>query len=296
MRPMGSDLIAELGGGTALGYTEMGEPNGFPVVHLHGNPGSRLEVKLPAFRRAAEANGVRLIGVDRPGIGLSTFHPFSLAEFPDLLLRFADALGLPEFAVTGVSGGGKYACACAALLPERVRRVILVSTTCSRDLPGAKATPNRVDRMLYPVAARAPWMIRPIFAKMARTARKDPDSLIRMLDDLGPADQDLLADADFREGLTTSVAEAFRQGGRGLVQDYVIEARPWDLALGSIAVPVDLWHGEDDRVVSADASRILAAELPTATTHLQPDAGHLMLSSYADTILRTAAAKPTRSP
>lgn len=295
VRLVGSDLTVDLGDGTTFGYAEVGVPDGFPVIHLHGNPGSRLEVDLPAFRKAAEAVDIRLIGVDRPGIGLSTFHRFSLADFPVLVRRFSDALGLTEFGVTGVSGGGKYACACAVSLSDRVSRIVLVSSTCSRDLSGAKATPNREDRMMYPLAAHAPWLIRPIFAKLARTANRDQESLVRMLDGLGPADQDLLADEDFRQALAASVAEAFRQGGRGVVQDYSIEARPWGLDLDAIRVSVDLWHGEDDRLVSANASRILAAAIGTTRTHFESEAGHLMLSSYAEAILRTAAASPDRS-
>ena len=94
---MSTDLHVELADGTRIGYAEVGNPDGPPVVYLHGNPGSRLEVDLPAFRRAAERLGIRLLAPDRPGIGISSFHSFSLREYPQLIGRFADALGLERF-------------------------------------------------------------------------------------------------------------------------------------------------------------------------------------------------------
>jgi pimeloyl-ACP methyl ester carboxylesterase len=64
---MRADLRVRLAGGTDVGYAEVGDPDGRPVLHLHGTPGSRLEVGIPAARRAAEDLGVRLIALDRPG-------------------------------------------------------------------------------------------------------------------------------------------------------------------------------------------------------------------------------------
>jgi pimeloyl-ACP methyl ester carboxylesterase len=284
---MSIDLYVELADGTRIGYAEVGNPDCPPVVYLHGNPGSRLEVDLPAFRRAAEHLGIRLLAPDRPGMGLSSFHSFSIREYPQLIGRFADALGLERFAVTGFSGGGKYACACAWHLPDRVSQVALVSSTCSRDLPGAKATPNKEDRVLYPLADRAPWLVRMIFAKFARDARRDPGSLLSMLDKLGPTDREILGREEFRQAFGRSVAEAFRQGGRGVAHDYTLEARSWNVPLHQIQVPIQIWHGEDDRLVSPQASRILAEALPRATTHYVPGAGHLMMAAHTSDILQS---------
>jgi pimeloyl-ACP methyl ester carboxylesterase len=135
---MRADLHLTLADGTDVGYAEVGDPDGAPVLHLHGSPSCRLEVTAPALREAAESLGVRLIAPDRPGMGLSTFSRYSTADYPRQVRGFADALGLERFAITAVSGGGRYACACAWQLGDRVGRVALVSTTCSFDLPGAR--------------------------------------------------------------------------------------------------------------------------------------------------------------
>ena len=274
-----ADLQVRLPDGSTVGYAEVGDPDGPPVLHLHGTPGSRLEVCIPAARRAAEDLGLRLIGLDRPGMGLSTFRRFSIADYPRMVRDFADAVGLGQFAVTGLSGGGKYVCACAWRLPDRITRAALVSSTCSSDLPGAKATANKEDRLVYTMANWAPWLLRLMLAKFTHDARRDPTALFSVLPPLGPADREILADEDFRQAFARDLAEVFRQGGRGLALDYTLEARPWGVPLAQIQVPIEIWHGEDDRLVSPQASRILASVLPDATTHFVPGAGHLLDAS-----------------
>jgi pimeloyl-ACP methyl ester carboxylesterase len=286
---MRADLHLRLADGTEVGYAEAGDPGGYPVLHLHGTPGSRLEVGLPAARRAAEELGIRLIAPDRPGVGLSPFRGYSLRDYPQLVRDLAAALGLGRFAVTGVSSGGKYACACAWALPGLVTRAVLASSTCSSDLPGAKATWSTEDRLVYTLASRAPWLLRLMYAKLVHDVRRDPAAIFPLMKGLGPTDQDIMARQDFRQVFGANVAEAFRQGSRGPAHDQKLEARPWGVPLGQIRVPIQIWHGQDDRLVSPQQSRILAAALPDATTHFVPGQGHLMLAGdHAKDALRSA--------
>ena len=284
-----SDLRVELPDGTMVGYAEAGDPAGPPVMYLHGSPSSRLEVDLPGIREAAENLGLRVLAPDRPGMGLSTLCRYSIADYPRLVRSFADALGLGRFAVTGVSGGGKYACACAWALPDRVTRVALVSPTCSFDLPGAPATWNAEDRRLYRIADRAPWLVRPYLAKVARDLRRDPHALFSIVErSVGAADKEVLALPGFREALDRDAGEAFRQGGRGPAHDLTLEARPWGVPLERIEVPIEIWHGEDDRVVSPEQSCILARTLPLATGHFVPREGHFSLfARHAEQIMQS---------
>ena len=69
----------------------------------------------------AEQQGIRLIGVDRPGIGSSTPHQYeNVLAFAADMQTMADVLGVGKMAVVGLSGGGPYALACAAAMPDRV--------------------------------------------------------------------------------------------------------------------------------------------------------------------------------
>jgi pimeloyl-ACP methyl ester carboxylesterase len=75
-------------------------------------PGSRLEAGLLAA--PAGQLGIRLIGVDRPGLGVSTYQPRRrLLDWPRDITALADHLALHWLAVLGLSGGGSYALACA---------------------------------------------------------------------------------------------------------------------------------------------------------------------------------------
>ena len=57
-----------------IGFAEFGAPQGRAIFWLHGTPGARRQIPVEA-RVYAEENDIRLIGVDRPGIGSSTPLP-----------------------------------------------------------------------------------------------------------------------------------------------------------------------------------------------------------------------------
>lgn len=66
-----NDRTIQLYDGRTLGYAEYGRAEGKALFYFHGHPGARLEARFLADQ-AAQA-GVRLIGIDRPGMGLSSF-------------------------------------------------------------------------------------------------------------------------------------------------------------------------------------------------------------------------------
>jgi pimeloyl-ACP methyl ester carboxylesterase len=108
--------------GRGIAVEESGEPAGQPVFLLHGTPGSRIgPIPRPMVLYQL---GIRLITFDRPGYGLSD-RSFgrTVADIAADVCEIADFLGLDDFAVLGRSGGGPHALACAALLPQRARRV-----------------------------------------------------------------------------------------------------------------------------------------------------------------------------
>ena len=106
--------------GRKLGIAEFGTPDGQPIVWLHGTPGARRQIPEEA-RKLADARGLRIVGIDRPGVGLSTTHLYeNIFDFVADLEMVVDQLGIERFATIGLSGGGPYALAAAAGLPGRV--------------------------------------------------------------------------------------------------------------------------------------------------------------------------------
>lgn len=80
---------------------ERGPADGTPVMVFHGTPGSRLEQH--SVPETYDRSGVRLIGVDRPGLGLSEPLPGrAIHDWPDDVVQLADALALDRFFVFGL--------------------------------------------------------------------------------------------------------------------------------------------------------------------------------------------------
>src|SRR5205807_9443897 len=132
---VGDTRVMNLPDGRELAWLESGKPRGTPVFMFHGTPGSRLQVSFD--EKAISASGVRFIAPDRPGYGHSSFHPGrTLADWASDVAALADHLKIERFAVAGVSGGGPHAAACAALLPERVTAVGIVSGVGPLSEPG----------------------------------------------------------------------------------------------------------------------------------------------------------------
>lgn len=67
------DSTIEVVDGRSVGFATYGRPGGSAVVWCHGGPGSRMEPAHLAYE-AAEA-GLLLIGINRPGYGMSTPCP-----------------------------------------------------------------------------------------------------------------------------------------------------------------------------------------------------------------------------
>ncbi len=266
-----------LADGRTLACLALGEPGGAPVMYFHGYPGSRLEGRLAAG--AARRLGLRLLAPDRPGFGDSSFQPGrTIGAWAADIARLADRFALERFAVVGVSGGGPYALACAARIPERVSRVALV---CALGPTGRKGLIDgmvTLNRLALAVGSRLPSLARLVIDLAARLVRRHPERyLAYMLASAPPADRTVLADAGYRALFADSTAAALRQGGRGAAWEFTLLARPWDFRLEEVPAPVRIWHGLADNIVPPAMARRLAAALPHSEPHYLPDEGHFSL-------------------
>jgi len=84
-----------LADGRRLGFAEAGDTEGAPLLGFHGTPDSRLLFTAAGYDEALRDVGVRFVGVDRPGYGLSDPKPGrGHADWPADVTALADALGL----------------------------------------------------------------------------------------------------------------------------------------------------------------------------------------------------------
>jgi len=268
-----TDRTIRLRDGRQLGYAEWGDPGGWPLLYFHGWPGSRLEARLAD--EAARANGVRLIALDRPGMGLSDYQPRrTLADWPDDVLEVAAALGLERFAVLGISGGGPYAAACAWKLSKQLTHAGIVSCLAPLDSPGALAGMGQRNRLTFQLVGRQAVLRRALFAAMAVSVRRHPDRILER-GVAAAVDKKYLDRPEVRKVLAEGLSEAFRSGSRGPAAEMGLYARPWGFRLEDIRTPVHLSHGEQDANAPVAMGRYLASVIPECQATFYPGEGHL---------------------
>ena len=90
--------ILTLPDGRKLGYAQYGSLTGKPIILHHGLACSRLDAA--AFHEVGQQLGARIIGVDRPGMGLSSPHPKrTLLNFAKDVEHLTDYLNLESYSV-----------------------------------------------------------------------------------------------------------------------------------------------------------------------------------------------------
>jgi len=284
------DAALLLPDGRTLAYAGYGDPKGKPVFFFHGMPGSRF------FRPPDEITsrlGVRLITVDRPGYGRSSFQPGRrIPDWPGDIARLADALDLERFAVAGHSGGGPYVLACAWQLPERVKSAAVLCGAGPVEAPGVLDGVKGLVRFGLQFGRYFPWPIWRLLVWFAYH-RRAADPAAVQAEETGsrpPADEKLMRRPEVREACRISEVEAFRQGLRGMAWEARLLARPWGFDLAGIRVPVLLWHSDDDATAPVGMGHAVAARIPGCRATICPGEGHLLLFPHWEEILAALTA------
>ncbi|GAA3092826.1 alpha/beta fold hydrolase [Streptosporangium carneum] len=277
---------AELSDGRKTGWAEWGPEDGTPVLLFSGAGMSRW---LGFGKDTVAARGIRLIALERPGLGSSDPDPGRTLEswVADVreFVRLRDLGGVSGsrrgVAVVGFSQGAPFALACAAA--GVARAVAIVSGQDELLHPAfADDLDPHLRGMLQAVAAD-PDGFAASFEKQA-----DAEGLWRLIVSMS-SDQDraVYTDPAFAEHYRRALAEGFSQGPAGYVRDLLVTMSPWPFDVADITVPVDLWYGGHDTstVHSPDHGATLALRIPTARRRLLPEAGGSLLWTHAEDIL-----------
>jgi pimeloyl-ACP methyl ester carboxylesterase len=276
-------------GDRRLGFAEFGNPRGRAVLWLHGTPGARRQIPQPA-RLAAQQMDLRLVGIDRPGVGSSTPHRYScIRDFASDVEPLLDALGIEDFAMIGLSGGGPYVLGCAHALPDRMTAAGLIGSVAPTVGPdAARGGPVELTRTLHALITqmRLPlslsitalvWALRPFAGNALDVyARLSPEGDRRML--LRP---------EFRAMFLDDLLNGSRVGLRAPIDDLILFGQDWGFPLSQIRVPVHAWHGDRDHIVPFAHGEHLVSRLPDAHLYPIPGESHLGGLGEAEAILET---------
>ena len=266
--PPGDFVVA---GGVRLHYLRSGD--GPPVVYVHGAKGSVYDCLLSIGPRLAERYTV--VALDRPGSGFST--------------RAADGDNSPQAQATVLRA------ATAALAIERPVLIghsfgAAVALAWALDAPGDVAAVVTLAGYVLPLGGPPPWVGALLRSRTtvavtgglgrSRLGRPLVDAALRRAFAPGhpPADYARVAPALALkpanlagDGADRRSAEA---GLRALQPRYA-----------SLAVPLVIVVGEDDRMVPPSSSRRLKALVPGAELVVVPGAGHLPQFTHPEAVL-----------
>jgi pimeloyl-ACP methyl ester carboxylesterase len=263
--------------GRTLAVAEWGDPNGLPVIAMHGTPGGRITYWEDPTIYAR--HGLRRLTYDRPGYGESTRHKGrSIADAVDDVAAITAALGIDRFVVTGGSGGGPHCLATAALMPDRVIRCLAEVSIAPYPAEGldwlAGMTQGNIDEFNAAIAGEEP---------MRAIAERERETTLDRLtagrsDFMGDSYELSEADKAQLAKHVTRVADqmfsALAPGVDGWVDDMLAFMKPWGFDVSTIRVPVAIKFGRTDNLVPPAHGDWLAAHIPNAIVDAHEGAGH----------------------
>ena len=264
--------------GRRIGVAEFGDGYGTAVLWCHGGPGSRLE---PAWLDAAAAEAqLRIIGIDRPGYGLSTPRPGrTIASVVADMLDVADQLSIDEFATVGVSTGGAYALALASLAPDRVLGVVACCSMTDMSWSPGRAT-------MSPPHALAVWDAPDRDSAIAAATDAHGENGSKLIGAgiapaLAPLDRQLFADPAWMGPTMDGFPQMFTFGLEGYADDRIADGPGWiDFDVARIRSPVIVLQGTEDKMVDVIHAQHTAAIVPGAELVLLDGHGHFSIEAH----------------
>ncbi len=270
-----------LADGRVLGYAEAGDPEGKVLFHFHGLNSSRLEVKM-VHDQMLKA-GIRFIGIDRPGMGLSTFlKNREVLDMVDDVEELADSLGIKKFSVLGISSGGKYALACAYKIPHRLISCNIISGASPMEFINKDM--DKKIHLFISFIQKTPWLIRPIYwflyARLSQNISKTDQFLENIFATLGEVDKKLLEEETVKTMLLEAFRESYVQGNKGVACEagFDLIKHSWGFKLEDVEFPnIHFWHGALDKGIPLSMVKSMVEKISGATLKVYPNDGHISI-------------------
>lgn len=288
--------------GRRVGWAEWGPVDGVPVVLCTG---AGMTSSMGLAGDDVRDAGVRLLCVDRAGLGRSEPHPDkTFASYAADVAAVLASLGIAEAPVTmgppaapdpralrapviGLSQGAPFAVALAAA--GHANAVAIVSGQDELAHPAMRGLlPTSLSQLIDDIEADVAGF------EASFAARVDADGLWALILGMSSArDRAVYEQPAFAAAYRATLRDGFAQGPHGYVRDLTLAMRRWPAPPESIDVPVSLWYGRLDEspVHSPDFGATLAKRFPRATRHVLPDEGGALLWTRGADILRMLLAQ-----
>jgi pimeloyl-ACP methyl ester carboxylesterase len=312
--------------GRTLGYAEWGSPNGSPLLYFHGFPSSRLEAY--GLQSMAANRNIRIFSLDRPGFGLSTYDPRRrIMDWPADVQDFASQVGISQFSVLGVSGGGPYALACAKQLPrERLRAVGVLagapvwdSGFRTQGVPwyarllylAVKCWPSGVKAVLDGLVGVLRWVAGTRLAEKridasldaltraqaAKKTEEESNDEKSAHDSTMDQKQQLPVESipQRRTRLIRLLFEAFAQGTAGMILETRLLTHDWGFELEDVMHEhIRMWHGSKDANAPVRSIRDMSRRMPHCVLK-EYNETHFTMGDHFDEVLDELIPEDTKS-
>ena len=277
--------------GRKLAYAEFGDVKGQPIIYFHGFPGSRLEARM--LHKDAIKHKIRIISVDRPGIGNSCFkQKREILDWPSDISELSQKLDIPFFGILGISAGAPYSLVCAYQLSDQLAFASTISALGEVNFPH---NCFREDyRFFFKLGTRSSiifkcifWVKRGKFLKNKKRCEKLCSSIRKTM---GLEDAKILQNEEVMKMVFASQNEACKQGLRGIAYEGKLLGKEWNIPFDKInpSLKIYLWHGKNDTISPVGATAKLASLIPSAQTKIYPNEGHYSVGyNHAKEILET---------
>ncbi|MGW7296294.1 alpha/beta fold hydrolase [Streptomyces xiamenensis] len=262
-----------------------------PALFVHGLGGSSRNWSAVMARLGGD---IAPLAVDLPGHGASpppADRDYSLYAHTRAVIRAVAAGGRGPVHLVGQSLGGAVATRVAALRPDLVRTLTLISPA----LPPWGYHPaggwGRVPRTALPTALLAAPGVAHLLRRLARDlppANRARDVLALTYGDpqrIAPEELAAAAAEFERRQALPYFWESLSRSARGLVNAYTLGGQQslWKQAERVLA-PTLLVYGSRDKLVSVRSARRAEQTFPDARLVVLPEAGHVAMMEFPDVV------------
>lgn len=264
-----NEQLIGLPDGRQVSVIEQGTQSGTPVVYLHGSPGSNKD--HCKHEELYQELGVRMLSINRPGIGKSTGQQgWNAISFADDLKNVLDTLEIEKTAVSGFSSGGLHACAFAHQHPDRITKLGLLGSVAPFDIPELNASRTEASKQLHDMARDNLDALVEQFSGVTTA-----DALLGVIHSIvAPADQQIFDQPDIAEQFLLAYSDLLPDGLRNIFNEIGMINSPWGFSPSGITAETHIWHGTADINVPIECCKYLTNQIPSAKAHCIEGAGH----------------------
>lgn len=281
------DGTVKLNDGRRLGFAEYGVADGDAVLWFHGTPGARHQI-APDINELAEARGVRVITVERPGVGDSTPHLHGrILDWAGDIDQLTAHLGVDRFAIAGLSGGGPYVLACAHAFPDRVVAGAVLGGVAPTQ--GEDGTDGGLVALANRFRLPLEWLREPLgytlWGAVNALMPFGDQAFALYMKASPPGDQEVFKMPGMKEMFLKDIATGARKRFHAVIYDVVLFTRDWGFSPRDVRVPIRFWHGDEDNIVPLVHGHHVASLMPDAEVYERPGESHLGALAVVDQVL-----------